>query len=398
MGKYFQLQCKRLLRYLPGVLIATLVLLGGILLAFQLMMGQNDDREENKKFFVALCGQTDHPFLQMGITAMTSFDSTQMALEVVELEEKDAARALAAGDISAYAVIPEGFIEAAFAGEILPIKFCTTNGATGMVSLVKEEFSRVISDLLLNSQMGTYAVWDALVDNGLRDRTPGQMDRMALEYVDYILVRDRMYTVEELGIGDSLGLEGYLISGLGVLFLLLLCLPFASQMIPGDPALGRMLCSKQKSPWKQALCDFLAYLSALLCILLILVVVAAICLPETINILMVFKILPVLLFAAAFSFMIYSLSRDIIGGVMLQFFVPMALCFVSGCLYPVDFFPVKVQQLAQWLPTGLARGQLAGCITGSTPGWILPGLLGYCAVMIAVGLVARVQHIQGVKG
>ena len=398
MGRYFQLQCKRMLRYLPGVLLATLILLGAMLLIFQLLVGQSNTGEENQKVAIALCGETDHPFLQMGITAMTSFDSSKMALEVLEMEEAEATHALASGNIAAYAVIPEGFVDAAFAGDIMQIKFCSTTGATGMVSLLKEELSRVVSDLLLNSQEGVYGMWDALVDNGLYDRTDGQMDRMALVYVDYILVRDRMYTVTELGIGDDLGLEGYLLCGLGVLFLLLICLPFASVMIPGDPALGRMLCSKKKSPWKQALCDFLAYTVILLCLLLTFVVAAKVCFPDAVTVERVFRGLPVLLFAAAFSFMVYSLSRDIIGGVMLQFFVSVVLCFASGCLYPVHFFPVQVQQLAQWLPTGLARSQLASCITGSAPDWTLLALLSDCAVMIAIGVISRVRHIQGVKG
>ena len=108
------------------------------------------------------------------------------------------------------------------------------------------------------------------------------------------------------------------------------------------------------------------------------------------------KILPVLLLAAAFSFMLYALSRDLIGGVMLQFFVTVILCFVSGCLYPVYFFPVRVQQIAQWLPTGIARAQLASCITYSAPAQTLPMLLGYSAVFIAVGVWARVRHIREV--
>lgn len=398
MGKYFQLQCKRLMRYLPGVLLATVILLLGILLAFQLLSGQNENKAENQKVAVGVCGEMDHPFLQMGLTAMTSFDSSQMALDVLEMNQDDANRALAAGKIAAYIVIPEGFIEATFEGEILPIDFYSTTGSTGLVSLVKEELSRVISNLLLESQKGTYAVWDGLIDNDLRSKASGQMDAMAITYVDYILVRNRLYTVQELGIGDALGLKEYVLCGLGVVAMLLLCLPFATQMIPGDPALGRLLCSKKKSAWKQAICDFLAYGATLLCLFLLVAVPAKIFLSEKLTVLMMIQMLPVLLFAASFSFMINSLSRDIIGGIMLQFFISVLLCFVSGCLYPVDFFPVEVQQLAQWLPTGLARGQLASCITGSTSTWTLPLLLSYCLVMTGIGIGARVQHIRGVRG
>lgn len=289
-------------------------------------------------------------------------------------------------------------MEAAFAGEILPIQFCSTTGAAGIVSLVKEELSKAISVLLLESQKGVYGMWDAMIDNGLRDQAGGQMDQLALVYVDHILVRDRLYTVEELGIADALGLEGYLLCGLGTVLMLLLCLPFAAQMIPGDPALGRMLCAKQKPAWQQAICDFLAYATAMVCLLLPVCVAAMVWKPSAVDFATLGKSAPVVLFAAAFSYMLYSLSRDIIGGVLLQFFVTVVLCFVSGCLYPVHFFPVQLQQLARWLPTGIARTQLASCITGTAPAGTLVLLLGHCAAFIAIGVIARVRHIQGVKG
>lgn len=397
MGKYFRLQCKRLLRFVPGALLVALILAGSLLLAFQLFARQNANQEENQRFPFAICGETDNPFLQMGLSALSSFDSSRYALEVLEMEEQEAARALAQGNIAAYVVIPEGFMDAALAGDIMPIDFYSTTGATGLVTLVKEEMSNVVSELLLSSQMGVYGMWDAMIDNGLVNKAGGQMDILTLRYADYIFVRDRIYTLEELGIADALGLESYMLCGLGVLLLLLICLPFAALMIPGDPALGRLLCSKGRPAWGQAACDFAAYAATLLCMLLVLVVAAGVFAPQIGNVAMLFwKLIPVLIFAAAFSFMLYSLSRDLIGGVMMQIFVTVILCFVSGCLYPIDFFPVRIQQLAQWLPTGVARTQLASCITGNAPGWTLPVLLGYCTVFTLIGVWARVRHIQEV--
>ena len=61
------------------------------------------------------------------------------------------------------------------------------------------------------------------------------------------------------------------------------------------------------------------------------------------------------------------------GGVLLHFFGTLTLCFVSGCMYPVYFFPVALQKVSAYLPTGLARAQLSSCITGKTE--FLTGLL-----------------------
>lgn len=398
MKKYFQLQCKRLLHYLPGALLAAAILLAALLLAFRLFTQTNANQEENQKFPIALCGETDDSFLQMGLSALQSFDSSRYALEILEMEESEAAVALSQGKISAYVVIPEGFMDAAISsGEILPIRFCTTAGATGIVSVVKEELSSMITALLVSSQEGVFGMWDAMYQNGLKDKLPGQMDKLSITYVDYIFARDRVYSLEELGIADALGMEDYILCGLGTLLLLLICLPFAPLMIPGDPALGRLLCSKGRPAWKQALCDFAAYGVMLFGLLAILIALALVCMPQLLaHIGLILGILPVILLIAAFSFMLYSLARDMIGGLLLHFFVSVILCFVSGCLYPVYFFPVMVQKLAQWLPTGIARTHLANCLTGSVSIETLATLFGYCVVSVAIGVWVRARHIQEV--
>ena len=80
--------------------------------------------------------------------------------------------------------------------------------------------------------------------------------------------------------------------------------------------------------------------------------------------------------------------------VLLQFFLSTALCFVSGCMYPVYFFPVSVQRVAAWLPAGLARSQLASCITGENDVQTLLLLLAYALVFSIVGISARVRAVK----
>jgi ABC-type uncharacterized transport system permease subunit len=83
------------------------------------------------------------------------------------------------------------------------------------------------------------------------------------------------------------------------------------------------------------------------------------------------------------------------GGVLLNFFGTLALCFVSGCMYPVYFFPVALQKLSAYLPTGLARTQLSGCLTGKTE--FLPGLLLtlYGIVFLALSVLLTRKRLKG---
>jgi len=89
------------------------------------------------------------------------------------------------------------------------------------------------------------------------------------------------------------------------------------------------------------------------------------------------------------SFCLYQLTAQLLSGVLLQFFVTVAMCFLCGCMYPVFFFPEGLQKLGAWLPAGLARSLLAGCVTGDFPISLWLTSLGYCLVFLCASRLAR---------
>lgn len=394
MGKYFALQLKRVLRYLPGALCVMGLLLGGLFAALNMMLQQDAAKEENQKFPVAICGETDNVFLQMGLTMVTSMDSSRYTLDIRQMETDAAKKALAGGEIAAYVEIPDGFMEAAFAGELIPLNMVSTAGASGIVSIFKEELTDVIGDILTDSEKGVFGLENAMWDQGQGRKIGNRMDRLALKYVDYIVLRDQVYTLEELGIADQLDLRQYLICGLTVLFAMLACLPFAPLQIRQDPALGRLLRAKGYSALWQTLLDFAAYALTLFIIAGLLLPLLRLLGNGPISANAVLQGIPVVLMVAAYSFLLFSLSGDLMTGVLMQFFLTLGLCFVSGCIYPTYFFPVEVQKWAAFLPAGLARTQLAGCFTGSAAAtW---HLLGYTAAFLGISIYARSRKIRGV--
>lgn len=397
MGTYCYLQLKRLARFLPGALCVVLVLLIGLLTALTVTVRTDAAAEENQKVRIALVGTADDNMIQMGLAAMRSFDSTQFSMELVEMTEPEARTALQRGKIGAYLVMPDGFMDEAMNGNILPIKFVSTTGAASMVTIFKEEVSRVIASLLLESQQGVYGMQQAMRDNEIGDRGKHMTD-LAMTYVEYVLVRDKVYQVNSLGISDALSLADYLVCGLAVLLLHLACLPFAPLMIRRDLSLCRMLSAKGKPAFAQSLCDLGVYLLGIVVLVALFVFGGTAIAGDTLGDLnggdILLRSLPVLVMICAFSFMLYALTADLISGVLLQFFLSAALCFISGCMYPVHFFPISVQRIAAWLPAGLARSQLAGCITGEHNIQTALLLLAYALVFSAVGTAARVRAVK----
>ena len=89
----------------------------------------------------------------------------------------------------------------------------------------------------------------------------------------------------------------------------------------------------------------------------------------------------------------YELAPGVIQSVLLQFLTAMALGYVSGCLYPIRFFPEGMQAVAPWLPTGCAVTFLgAGLTRHAAPGAAL-GLALYTALFIAASILLRRRRL-----
>lgn len=394
MKRYFFLQCKRLLRYLPGAFLVAVLLLGGLGGVLGMTMSSQAQKEENNKFCIGVVGSLDDPLLQLGVEAISTYDSSQMSLELAPMDEEQARQQLNAGKLSAYLVLPDGFMDSAMYGELKPIRFVSRAGASGMTAIMQREVTDAIAQFLTDAQKGVYGMYWAADDQGLdMDRA----DSLVLRYTDFVLLRDRIYRVENLGIGDGLDLGSYLLCGFLVLLLLVICLPFGPMLIRRDVAMGRMLAARGRSAFLQALCDFLSFCAGL-AVMVLLTGLVALCIPALQNFgKLLLHALPVAVLAAAISYFLYSLATDLIGGLLLQFFVTLCLCFVSGCLYPVHFFPSGVQLVANWLPTGVARQLLAGTLSGSFPWGSLLALLGYSTAFFLAGSFVTVRRIREVS-
>jgi hypothetical protein len=107
--------------------------------------------------------------------------------------------------------------------------------------------------------------------------------------------------------------------------------------------------------------------------------------------------LPAVWMIAALSYLLYTISANLIGGVLLTFLSMLALSFAGGCMYPVQVFPASMQHLAQVLPSGMARQSLTALVQGRgaehTAGLLLFGL----GFLTMATLVAR-QKTGKVRG
>lgn len=397
------------MRILPlsfALMLALLLCVSLILAAF---FGAEERSEENTKLRIAVSGDTENEMMQLGIAALSAFDDTRFAMELVELPENEAIESLSRGEISAVVVFPEDFIERALRGEVGVIRFITSSGAQNVVTLLKNEITKVITDMALACEKGTYSIAEAIEANSLPVSAGKYMNELSIEFAMLVFSRSEIYSLKELGISEGIDGGQYYVCAMCVFLFMLFGVCFSVVCVKRDNSLDALLASKGFGSTKQILCEYAAHFVSL-CLLIAAVAAAAgafallvgsrgeIILSAVPPTSFFGRLIPVVLMLAAFNMMIFELTSDLISASLLHFLSSLGLCYASGCFYPVYALPLPMQKIAGILPSGVAREFLEGAYTGEATGIKLVCLVLLGAAFLAVSVVARRARTLGVRG
>ena len=406
MKTYLYLQFKRVLRFFPFVATVSVLLFLALALILNNAIFLDSNSEEKQRFRIAIVGDSEDTYLDLALKAVETFDSSRFAIAFDRLDEETAQNELRKGSISAYIVMPDGFVRSALRGNLKPIKYITTTGTSELSSIFKDELTAIISSVLKEAQKGVYGLGNALRENVQSVTTSEHMNSFSIEYLTFILDRNNLYNTNELGISDNITLPEYLLCGISVLFLLLMGLPYAPVFVKNDYSLNKKLIIRGDKNYKQVLCEYFSYFLAnllLVCLLLLVISIAGSVMNDIFSGFIppvseipsiILKIIPAILVLTALTFLFFELSENIVTGVLLYFFSTIALCYISGCFYPIYTFPQVIQDISAFLPTGLSRSYFANCITGSSYLNAL-WLILYSVVFLSIAILLRRYKTTG---
>ena len=405
---YLLAQMKRVKKALPAVLIMTLLLTGCIALISKVMLIADSSSEKKQKVQIGLVGDISGSYLGFGISALQHLDSSRFAIEFIEMEEEEARDRLNHGTLSAFVIVPEGFVEAAVRGENMPLTYVSTSGSLRLGSMIMNELVNTISSLLTESQNAIYGMQNYLVHNGMSDIYWQATDELYLRFLDFILGRTTVYELELTGLSGNLSMIGYYLCGFTVLFLLLWGIAGSPLYIKKDHALPALLSSKGQNTLSQMAGEFVAYFVLMATSFLLVIVLVAIAmgltgftLPEWeregIGILFGFyvKMLPVAAVICAMQLLLFELTSDMVSGILLQFLCALSLGYLSGCFYPISFFPESIQMVQPLLPTGVAVNYGGNLLMEESTAIEMVLLLGYLLLFLVLATAMRKRKIAG---
>lgn len=407
MLAYFYLQLKRSARFFFFVLIISLAFCLALSCILNSLIDMDTSSDRNRKLSIGIVGDTSESYLGFGIATIQSMDSSRYSVELLELEEEEAKKKLIRGEISAYLIIPENFVESAITGKIISVPYVTTAASADIATLFKDEILEVVSHIFVESQKGIYAL-----QNGLNDHYGNYswdlIDQLSVEYFSLILNRSCMFETEIVGVSDGLPFSGYMFCGLLVLLMMLCGIPCSSLLIKTDMALPKLLNANRQNAWMQVCGEYFAYFLMMLLNFTVILGVTLGVIGSNASLIfgieeisfgwfisLILHLIPVVFAITALQFFLYELSSGIAAGVLLQFLATIGLAYVSGCFYPINFFPESIQLISRVIPLSIARSYLSGFISGDFQSADLVGLLVCFAILFnAAALIRRARMIR----
>ena len=407
MKKYFFLQVKRMKVCIPYLLCYLLLIVAGMGCLFLLLQKKNAD--ETKKIPIGIAGNLSEDYFNIGFVALTKFDSSNHTVELFRMSEEEAKEALYQGRITAYAVIPDGFVESVFHGENKQIEFVTASASYDLGNQIVEELTEVISRILTETQNAIYGMQQLAEEKGIDYDQSEAVEELNLRYIKLVLERPDLFELQYLseipeaaqeGMRGSVLTEGeealrhyyscaFFVSILS--FWGMGCVLFATRR---DIALARLFRARGYAPFYLVFGEYLAYTLWLFCgacaVLGIGTVFGMITGAGSLSV-PVGRWIPVVFTLAAVQFLLYECTNHVISAVLLQFITALAGCYMSGCFYPVTFFPKAVQVCAGFLPQGISLQYLLEQKNGG----LLPILLLYIVLCVGTAVFLRTYKMEG---
>lgn len=397
MGSFMngiRIQIKRVGKSIPAILLPAAALVGIAALLFQMIWSMDEDSADKKKVEIALVGDLTDPYLKLGMYVLEDMDPVHETITFLPMSEEEAVRKLDRGQITAYAVIPEGLVESIMRGENKKVTYVTGEGSAEMVSILVRELLDAVSTFLVETQNSVYGMQRILEKYDMEEQIPAATVEFDLRYMDLFLNRAQIYEVKEIGLSNELSLPGYYVCSMLLLFLLLWGIASSPLFVKKQLAFQKLLRVGGQKLWMQVVGEYVSYVLLMaVCVLALAAILTAgiraaqLPVPEWeaagpgAMFLLTVQALPVMAMISALQLFLFEMVSDIVSGVLLQFLSAVCMGYLSGCFYPVSFLPSGIRKISSFLPSGIGLRYLDACMPGQggaareIPGIVISALL-----------------------
>lgn len=398
---YLKARFKLIFKFFPGYILFFLIFLAvmGLLVSVYV---NGPFSEKKTKYKIAVAGDTESSFLGFGVSVIKSFDDSRFAIDFVSMDMAEAKNALMREDVSAVIYIPKGFVDSVATGaNDVRVQVMLSEGHTDVIGLTKELFSKIVSDMITNSQSSVYTFYKSMHYLGQDDLADISADTLNLKLISAALGRTGMLDIKSIGVSDGLTTIQYYYCAVIGLFLLLLGIPCASLLGGEKGYRAAFLKAKGLGIMAQVLAEYLTYLLLMVFGMGLVYTILGIALSRQEISGLLGKIsdmgaglqflymLPIIAMISAMQYMIYEICRSVVGSLLAQFTVLISMAYISGFFYPAAAFPKAVRALGGTIPTGVLFKGLEASVIGEICGGVYAAGFAYLMLFFAISVLAR---------
>lgn len=405
---YFKANLKRNIRLLPSILLPVLAI--GLIFAViaSIAVYSIFNSENRAKVKLGLVGNTEGTYLGLGIDAIQKYDTSKYELSFIRLDEDIAKAKLKNHEISAYLLIPRGFVDDLVSGNSPQITYVSNKNENYFSAEIIKEVASVISSTFSPAEAGIYSMHRvARKFHHSRSEIQNADTEISLEYISFVLNRSRIFAPEVLGVSDGLPSETYYVCAIAFFFMLIWGVFCTSVLKIKSPSNIGYLKSKGIGISRQILSEFFAFFLVSAVVFTIIATITGFVFEHfpynipgfkditlTNGLLFSVKILPVLFLTTAFQFFLYEAIDSSCGVIISQFISAIIFAYLAGCFYPINFFPVSYQMIVDFLPFGAGFSYIRQAFAGSLTPLTFALTISYGIIFVAISIFIRKLRME----
>lgn len=405
---YFKLQLKRYLRAYPWVIAVTLILVLGVAATLGVVIESNTSSESSEKIKIGVVGDYSDSYFKTGITALENLDTSRLSIDLVRCNSEDDAKVKLSNDtISAYVLVPEGFVESVLNGENKSLKYVMNESSSSIGAVLSAEAVKTVTNMITKTQTGITAAAQYCYDTNNTENMSDKNKEMNIMYINLVFSRSNTAQVENIGLKDGLNSASYYFCGIATLFLLLFGIAFCPLLAKKNLSFNWLLSSKGAGVTGIVLGEFLSFVLFSVATVLIVAFIVGVCGSfvnfEDIGIVNIniqsmlvlwLNVIPAVAAVCAVQYFLYEITSGIISGVLVQFVAAAGLGYISGCFYPDYFFPQAIRTVAFYLPSGAAFSSVRSALALGTPSIGTALCVAYAVVFVILALLIRRRKLS----
>ncbi|MGN0327327.1 MAG: ABC transporter permease [Lachnospiraceae bacterium] len=357
--KYIHTELKKGICELPYAFLGTLALcliLGSIAFCASRLLYRQENPERSTVAVVT--NDTEDTYLSLAMNMIQNMDSTSLALDFCLMAEEEALSSLSENQVIAILFLPDNLINGILYGTNPPIRVVFSTDNT-LSTVFLTEITLAGARLLSSAQADIYAAGELFSLLGRQEELSTVFDTINRFNLNFALNREKLFLQDTTSLGGASGTEIFYAATGILLVLLFITTSFTAILRRENKSFYQLLFGRNGSALPYLIAKWFS-LALLLFLFQLLLYGIASCIPalETAELFhlrfrgsyLAFFLVNGL-FLSAYANLIFLLSKDVSGGVLITYCISSLMVFCSGGMIPAAFFPSSIQTLFPLFPT-----------------------------------------------